>query len=345
MPTKPRKIILSGSAEAGKTSMRSMVFANYSAEDTHKIGPTTQIEFTNILIFGRYKLNVYDLAGQQAFRPSYIKNQSEMIYQGCQLLIFVIDCMSPNFITDIDQLVEGIASLEAYSKNSSIIVLIHKVDLIDGYKQVGKENEYKRGLNDRRRLLENEIIRKISETDQIKKDFKKQVIKNIRFRLTTIYDDSLYSAWGEIISIIAPNIAEYERKIKKFAKEIKADEVVLFEKRTFLSFASCRAEYLPKQKQREVIENLTSKLKLMHNAEGEEDVRYNRNNFTLKNNNYQMYFRSYQGQMHCILVVFYKSQYRENGNMELIDYYSHNNEKDQSSLEYSTLSQLQGGFA
>lgn len=39
-----RKVLLMGKSGAGKTSMRSIIFANYIARDTSRLGPTMEGE-------------------------------------------------------------------------------------------------------------------------------------------------------------------------------------------------------------------------------------------------------------------------------------------------------------
>lgn len=36
-----KKVLLMGKSESGKTSMRSIIFANYIARDTQRLGPTS----------------------------------------------------------------------------------------------------------------------------------------------------------------------------------------------------------------------------------------------------------------------------------------------------------------
>lgn len=129
----------------------------------------------------------------------------------------------------------------------------------------------------------------------------------------------LYSAWGEVISNIVPNITEYEKKIKSFCSSIKADEIVLFEKITFLALASCRAEYVPKERQREVNEIMTNKLKSIHSSNLDNNVnrpsgRSRRGqNFTFKTAKYQLFFRQFTPNTY-ILVVFYMTDFRRKEN-------------------------------
>ena len=57
---------------------------------------------------------------------------------------------------------------------------------------------------------------------------------------TSIWEASLYKAWTQIVSELSPNRAKIENSLKNFAEACEADEVVLFEKNTFLlCFSYC----------------------------------------------------------------------------------------------------------
>jgi len=51
---------------------------------------------------------------------------------------------------------------------------------------------------------------------------------------TSIWDDTLYKAWSQIVQLLVPNIGIIKENLKLFATICECDEVVLFEKQTFL---------------------------------------------------------------------------------------------------------------
>lgn len=51
---------------------------------------------------------------------------------------------------------------------------------------------------------------------------------------SSIWDETLYKAWSAIVYTLIPNVHELERHLQHFAEIIDADEVLLFEKATFL---------------------------------------------------------------------------------------------------------------
>lgn len=51
---------------------------------------------------------------------------------------------------------------------------------------------------------------------------------------TSIWDETLYKAWSRIVYSLIPNVNVLEAQLDEFSKICGADEVVLFERATFL---------------------------------------------------------------------------------------------------------------
>ena len=103
-----------------------------------------------------------------------------------------------------------------FSKNAKVFVLIHKMDLV---MEESREEIFKK----RKAQLE-----------------EKSGIFKIKCYPTSIWEASLYKAWTQIVSELSPNKAGIEKSLKNFAEACEANEVVLFEKNTFLlCFAYC----------------------------------------------------------------------------------------------------------
>lgn len=60
-----------------------------------------------------------------------------------------------------------------------------------------------------------------------------QPLECVCFR-TSIWDETLYKAWSNIVHSLIPNVDELEQHLNHFAEMIDADEVLLFERATFL---------------------------------------------------------------------------------------------------------------
>jgi Ras-related GTP-binding protein A/B len=51
---------------------------------------------------------------------------------------------------------------------------------------------------------------------------------------TSIWDETLYKAWSEIVHSLIPNVKLLKAQLTDFSAICAADEVVLFERATFL---------------------------------------------------------------------------------------------------------------
>eukprot|EP00913_Durusdinium_trenchii_P035444 g33170.t1 len=84
------KVLLMGRAGAGKTSMKSIIFANYHSRDTKMLQPTNHVEHNSLRFLGNLRLNLWDCGGQDQFMENYFESQRENIFQHCEVLIYVL---------------------------------------------------------------------------------------------------------------------------------------------------------------------------------------------------------------------------------------------------------------
>ena len=70
-----------GKSGSGKTSMRSIIFANYIARDTRRLGATIDVEHSHVKLLGNLTLNLWDCGGQEAFMENYFASQRENIFR------------------------------------------------------------------------------------------------------------------------------------------------------------------------------------------------------------------------------------------------------------------------
>jgi Ras-related GTP-binding protein A/B len=205
-----KKVLLMGKAQSGKTSMRSIIFANYLARDTMRLSPTLEMEHHHVRFLGNLVLNLWDCGGQDAFYESYFERDREMIFRSVELLIYVFDIESDHPEKDIEHYSGVLEAIEENSPDARIFVLIHKFDLV-------AEEERDAIFADRRKHIEDHS-RGLSLTC---------------FR-TSIWDETLYKAWSEIVTCLIPNINLLKSHLNEFCQICDADEGVLFEKATFL---------------------------------------------------------------------------------------------------------------
>lgn len=209
-----------GKAHSGKTSMRSIIFANYLARDTTRLSPTLDVEHHHVRFLGDLVLNLWDCGGQDAFYESYFERDRETIFRSVELLIYVFDIESESPEKDFDHFGGVLEAIEENSPDARIFVLVHKMDLV-------AEEDREAILEDRKRLIEDSCI--------------SCGVQNFQCFGTSIWDETLYKAWSEIVTNLIPNIKVLESHLNNFCRICDADEVVLFERATFLVISHAQA--------------------------------------------------------------------------------------------------------
>ncbi len=143
---------------------------------------------------------------------NYFTTQRDHIFRMVQVLIHVFDVESKEVIKDIETFTRGLRQLKEFSPKAKIFVLLHKIDLV----QVDKREE-----------LFSIMMRKLEESAG-------QFGFAITGFATSIWDESLYKAWSQIVCSLIPNMSLFEKNLQNFASISEAQEVILFEKTTFL---------------------------------------------------------------------------------------------------------------
>jgi len=206
-----------GKSGSGKTSMRSIIFANYIAKDTRRLGATIDVEHSHVRFLGNLVLNLWDCGGQEAFMENYFVSQRENIFRNVEVLIYVFDVESRDeeLKKDLRYYQTCLSAIYENSPSAKVFCLIHKMDLL-------QEDQRDKIFLER----ENEII-------NMSKPVKCTCFK------TSIWDETLYGAWSSIVYKLIPNVQELEQSLKMFADLMECDEVLLFERATFLIISFC----------------------------------------------------------------------------------------------------------
>lgn len=196
--------------------MRSIIFSNFSAFDTRRLGATIDVEHSHFRFLGNMTLNLWDCGGQDVFMENYFTNQKDHIFKMVEVLIHVFDVESKEVGKDIEIFTKSLAQLKEFSPDAKVFVLLHKIDLV----QV-----------ERREELFKIMMGKLQD-----------VSNPYGFKLagfaTSIWDESLYKAWSSIVCTLIPNMGQYEVNLTKLQNIIEAQEIILFEKTTFLVICS-----------------------------------------------------------------------------------------------------------
>ncbi|KAF2220767.1 GTP-binding protein GTR1 [Elsinoe ampelina] len=227
---KNRKVLLMGKSGAGKSSMRSIIFSNYVAKDVRRLGATIDVEHSNIRFMGNLTLNLWDCGGQDGFTESYLTNQRSHVFSAVAVLIFVFDVESREFNADLVNFASIITALREYTPNARIFVLIHKMDLIAPDKKEAV-------LTHR-----SQEIRRVG----VENGFGGQGVgsgREMEFWGTSIWDQSLFKAWTQVIYHLVPNATSIESLLNKMADITNAHELVLYERTTCLTITHVSRNY------------------------------------------------------------------------------------------------------
>lgn len=175
-----------------------------------RLGATIDVENSHVRFLGNLALNLWDCGGQETFMESYFSSQIDHIFQNVSVLIYIFDVENRNKEADMASYKSCLEAIQENSVDAKIFCLIHKMDLIpeDQRQQVFQAKE-------------EELIRISAPL-------------NITCFRTSIWDETLYKAWSCIVYSLIPNIKSLEAHLKNFCEICEADEVVLFERATFL---------------------------------------------------------------------------------------------------------------
>eukprot|EP01060_Flectonema_neradi_P028113 TRINITY_DN3782_c1_g1_i3.p1 TRINITY_DN3782_c1_g1~~TRINITY_DN3782_c1_g1_i3.p1 ORF type:complete len:335 (+),score=37.12 TRINITY_DN3782_c1_g1_i3:119-1123(+) len=256
-----RKVLLMGQAHSGKTSMRSIIFAHWVARDTRKLGPTTEVEYSHVKFLGNLVLNLWDCGGQVSFVKNYLSTQEKHVFSNVAVLIYVFDIeLGPTHAqeeweTQLTVFKRCFTSLIRNSPEAKVFCLIHKMDLVPA----NQRNEIYEICQTQ---LQEQVQAVISE---IEVKHPEEVSQNMVCYKTSIWDESLYRAWSMIVYALVPKINVLQKLTDTFCALCDADEVVLFEKQTFLTILNSSragAQDHPDDHRHEKISNIIKQFKL-----------------------------------------------------------------------------------
>ena len=260
-----------GKGFAGKTSMKSIIFANYMPKGTSRLHPTIQIAHTTQRLLGDLRLDLWDCGGQDVFMRNYFKSQRGIVFRNVAVLIYVFDVQSLQNYTngtipeDLYDFNTALGAIRQQSPNAKIFCLIHKMDTIMPLQRKHQIFSF--------------------HAHQLQKEAKTFDL-NITCFATSIWDETLFKAWSEIVRSLIPNEGEIQSELQSLCLKSQADEIVLLEKRTllFIANATSSTRELSDQFRHERIANIIKIFKLKCNK-----ARYLLNEMTVQNAKFTAY--------------------------------------------------------
>ena len=227
-----------GKSGSGKTSMRSIIFANYIARDTRRLGATIDVEHSHVRFLGNLVLNLWDCGGQEAFMENYFASQRDNIFRNVEVLIYVFDVESRELEKDMHYYQSCLEAILQNSPDAKIFCLVHKMDLVQ---------------EDQREVIFNQRVEDLSTLSK--------PLECTCFA-TSIWDETLYKAWSCIVYQLIPNVKQMEDNLKHFSDILDADEVLLFERATFLVISHTYSKLHTDAHRFEKISNIIKQFKL-----------------------------------------------------------------------------------
>jgi len=160
---------------------------------------------------------------QDAFTETYLTTQRPHIFTAVGLLIYVFDVESRSFdppSRDLTTYTATLAALAAHSPTAHVFCLIHKMDLVQA--------------DFREKVIADRTAAILGRSQGFE--------GRVRCFGTSIWDQSLYGAWGGIVHALMPDLDVVEAYLRELMEQTCAEEVVLFERATFLTVLSVVGE-------------------------------------------------------------------------------------------------------
>ena len=267
-----------GKSGSGKSSMKSIIFNNYVAKETRRLGATSTTPLAPSK--GRLSYHVCSrrrssprkvprkpnsqslgLRGvptppesrtlilssvyrQDSFMENYLQNQRGDVFTGVTLLIYVFDIESREFPGDLETFRTVLEALHDGSPNAKVFCLFHKMDLV--------QEEFRESLFYEREGILRQVTHMYSDIVVLGTSIWDETLFKVPshptspivhpivsfcllfFRFSFLIE---YKAWSTIVKVLIPNTELIEAHLKSFAEVLGAEEVVLFERTTFLVVA------------------------------------------------------------------------------------------------------------
>ena len=164
-------------------------------------------------------------SSQDAFTETYLTTQRASLFRDVGVLIYVFDIESrsltpPATSPDLATYSSIISALGQYSPTAFVFVLLHKMDLI---------------LPPGREPL-------IADRGATIRERSGRFRSGMNIYGTSIWDQSLYEAWGDIVRRLIPDLSVLQRALEGIGRAVGAEECVLFERATFLTVTKVAGE-------------------------------------------------------------------------------------------------------
>ena len=207
-----KKIVLMGIANAGKTCIYERVFEGKKPWELMQSTATKGIDYREYDVGPIAKPMIWDLGGQQQYLDEYHGPLRKNIFKKASVLLYVID------VSDVDRFENSRIEFEwsanqilSSNRNASLNIFLHKIDLI----------------HDRNALI-----------PYLKRLLSHNISHKINFYPTSVFDESLFTAWSGIIREISPKSTFINSILKLLKDQDGVSEALLIEKTSGLACGS-----------------------------------------------------------------------------------------------------------
>ena len=207
-----KKIILMGLSNAGKTCIYERVFEGKKPWELMKSAATKGINYANYEVGSISKPMIWDLGGQQQYLDEYHGPLRRSIFQKASVLLYVVDASDVERYENAKiELQWAINEILTFNKDPIINVFLHKIDLI----------------NDKNAVV-----------TYLKDLLTENISSEVHFYPTSVFDESLFTAWSGIIRDISPKSTFIQLILKSLKDQEGVKEAVLIEKNSGLACGS-----------------------------------------------------------------------------------------------------------
>lgn len=207
-----KKIVLMGLSNAGKTCIYERVFEGKKPWELIHQTATKGISYKDYEIGTMANPMIWDLGGQQQYLDEYHGPLRKNIFRKASLLLYVVD------ITDYDRFESARIEFEwsvnqilLYNPNAKLNIFLHKSDLI----------------HDKSTLV-----------SHMKKVFARNISHEITYHLTSIFNESLFKAWSDIIRELSPKSMFINSILKQLKNQKGVKDALVIEKSSGLACGS-----------------------------------------------------------------------------------------------------------
>ena len=207
-----KKIILIGLSNAGKTCIYERVFEGKKPWELLHSAATKGIAYKEYNVGSISKPMIWDLGGQQQYLDEYHGVLKNNIFRKASILLYVIDVTATDRYENAQSEFEwSVNQILSFNPGAKINVFFHKIDLVHDQDAV---------------------------VAYLKKLLTQNISHKIMFHSTSIFGQSLFSAWSEIIREISPKTTFINSILNTLKNHEGVKDAVLLEKSTGLACGS-----------------------------------------------------------------------------------------------------------